>query len=420
MIKTYEYLGILIQGGLVVFMLFSALFFLWLAPLLRPNMKSTAKAINKSMSCMMLLHVLGYMSWIVLTLLQDECNIYGLKSQYPLITTILFYYGLMTLPMSLVFGSSIVMGSMPKARMIASIGVPYAVLMLLDILKLVPYVINITYILTIGICAFQLFWYARYAHLFEKKLLDNFSSIEGRSMKWFVRTQFPLFLLAVLYIPMTLISHSHYMPVLYDMIKLLVMLQLVIAMTVYRVDDKTEELMVEQIKEVMPENVAKKILTSTELQTAALAAEQTTKTETTPEEPNTANINESTDATAEPVKQTEAQPKERSRSFDFTEKMNKLEAEQFYLDADVNIDWITSQLGTNRHYVSDYLSQIKHMTFYEYVNSLRLEHAEKLLKEGKEKVADVAYSSGFNSDHTFRRLFKEKYGCTPMQYQKAA
>ena len=35
-----------------------------------------------------------------------------------------------------------------------------------------------------------------------------------------------------------------------------------------------------------------------------------------------------------------------------------------------------------------------------------------------EKVSQVAYSSGFNSDHTFRRLFKEKYSLTPTQYQK--
>lgn len=109
-----------------------------------------------------------------------------------------------------------------------------------------------------------------------------------------------------------------------------------------------------------------------------------------------------------------------SKFMDFDDVFKKLEEEKFYLDTEVNIDWISSRLGTNRHYVSDYLNRVKRVSFYEYVNSLRLIYAEQLLKEGKEKLADIAFICGFNSDHTFRRLFKEKYGCTPLQYQKSA
>ena len=109
-----------------------------------------------------------------------------------------------------------------------------------------------------------------------------------------------------------------------------------------------------------------------------------------------------------------------SKFMDFDDVFKKLEEEKFYLDTEVNIDWISSKLGTNRHYVSDYLNRVKHVSFYEYVNTLRLIYAERLLKDGKEKLADIAFICGFNSDHTFRRLFKEKYGCTPLQYQKNA
>lgn len=101
---------------------------------------------------------------------------------------------------------------------------------------------------------------------------------------------------------------------------------------------------------------------------------------------------------------------------DFHEEILKLERKGYYLDSDVSIDWIAQKLGTNRHYVSDYFNKVLHITFNDYINTLRLEHAARLLKEGRMSLAQIAYSSGFNNDHTFRRLFKARYGCSPSQY----
>lgn len=102
---------------------------------------------------------------------------------------------------------------------------------------------------------------------------------------------------------------------------------------------------------------------------------------------------------------------------DFAEKVRELERQRFYLDSDVNIDWVASELGTNRHYVSDYFNKVLHVTFSEYINNLRLEHAVNLLRSGRVPQSQIAYSAGFNNDHTFRRLFKQKYGCTPSQFK---
>lgn len=102
---------------------------------------------------------------------------------------------------------------------------------------------------------------------------------------------------------------------------------------------------------------------------------------------------------------------------DFGEKIRELERQRFYLDEDVDIDWIASKLATNRHYVSDYFNKVLHMTFSEYINNLRLEYAANLLRSGRVPQQEVAYSAGFNNDHTFRRLFKKKYGCTPSEFK---
>ncbi len=102
---------------------------------------------------------------------------------------------------------------------------------------------------------------------------------------------------------------------------------------------------------------------------------------------------------------------------DFNEEIRALERKQFYLDSDVNIDWIANTLGTNRHYVSDYFNKVLHCTFNDYINNLRLNHAAKLIKEGRVQKSQICYKAGFNNDHTFRRLFKQKFGCLPSQYE---
>lgn len=102
---------------------------------------------------------------------------------------------------------------------------------------------------------------------------------------------------------------------------------------------------------------------------------------------------------------------------DFNEEIRALERKQFYLDSDVNIDWIANTLGTNRHYVSDYFNKVLHCTFNEYINNLRLNYAAKLIKEGRVQKSQICYKAGFNNDHTFRRLFKQKFGCLPSQYE---
>lgn len=92
---------------------------------------------------------------------------------------------------------------------------------------------------------------------------------------------------------------------------------------------------------------------------------------------------------------------------------------QIYLNPILNINDLAQELGTNRTYVSNYINQQLHTTFYEYVNNWRVEQAMRLLASTDLSLQEVAAQSGFNSISSFRRYFVSKMGQTPSAYKKA-
>lgn len=57
-------------------------------------------------------------------------------------------------------------------------------------------------------------------------------------------------------------------------------------------------------------------------------------------------------------------------------------------------------------------------TFVDYLNSVRIGHACKLLSEGDQNIVEVAYECGFNNLANFNRQFKKYKKMTPTQYRR--
>lgn len=384
-IPSLEYLGILVQGGNIFYFMINAIFLFFIMPKLQPKRNTATVAIHKSLGWLLTLYFVNFCLWIFPELLQGKCGYYQIDKVYPDYNTFLEYLGLAILPLSMVFASTMIMSRMPKPWIIPSILFPYMLYALNDIYGILPFKFyKFAYITTIIVVVVQLAWYAFFIKKFNKRLKDNYSDLDRRNIKWILLTLVPLSLLSILYIPLTMMSNVDELMIIYDLLTFLILSNIVGCALSYKVDDMTIELIDEQMDEIKKEK------------------------------------NQKVDVAASDNSKTQPSSNLSNKFLNFDEIFQKLEEECFYLDTEVNIDWISSKLGTNRHYVSDYLNRVKHVTFYEYVNTLRLIHAERLLKEGNEKMADIAFICGFNSDHTFRRLFKERYGCTPLQYQKSA
>ena len=81
-----------------------------------------------------------------------------------------------------------------------------------------------------------------------------------------------------------------------------------------------------------------------------------------------------------------------------------------------------SEIAATYHKNAKYLGRLfKHemgVSFSDYILSLRLENAEKMLKSTDTKIIEIALSSGFNSISYFNREFFNKNKTTPTDYRK--
>ena len=57
-------------------------------------------------------------------------------------------------------------------------------------------------------------------------------------------------------------------------------------------------------------------------------------------------------------------------------------------------------------------------TFSTFLNEIRIGYACKLISEGKQNIAEICYSSGFNNLSNFNRQFKKITQKSPLQYKK--
>lgn len=122
----------------------------------------------------------------------------------------------------------------------------------------------------------------------------------------------------------------------------------------------------------------------------------------------------------------ETKPKEidgQSYNYAFQEALQKVMEEQaLYLNPKLTINEVSIAIGTNRTYLSAYFNNEMNITFYDYINNLRIEKASKKLLSAYPytmNIDEIAERSGFNSTSTFRRAFLKNTGMTPLQYRKS-
>lgn len=82
---------------------------------------------------------------------------------------------------------------------------------------------------------------------------------------------------------------------------------------------------------------------------------------------------------------------------------------------EISLREAAGQVDLSVFHFSRLFKNMSGMNFKTFLNSVRINRAESLLRENDRSVIDIAFECGFNSIRTFNRVFKTVKGCTPSE-----
>lgn len=97
-----------------------------------------------------------------------------------------------------------------------------------------------------------------------------------------------------------------------------------------------------------------------------------------------------------------------------------LREDELFLNPRITLADLAMTIGTNRTYLSTYLNTYLDTSFYDYINSYRMEKVCQLLSDPTctATMNEIAETCGFNSLSTFRRSFVKEYGMSFAEYRR--
>ncbi|MGN7863539.1 helix-turn-helix domain-containing protein [Chryseobacterium sp.] len=103
----------------------------------------------------------------------------------------------------------------------------------------------------------------------------------------------------------------------------------------------------------------------------------------------------------------------------FQNVQNIVENQLSFKDSDFTISQLSHQIKINNLYIAKSIKLNGYSSFSHYINFCRIQHVKKLINENDLSKITLMYiytSSGFSSQSTFNRVFKQIEGITPTEY----
>jgi AraC-like DNA-binding protein len=94
---------------------------------------------------------------------------------------------------------------------------------------------------------------------------------------------------------------------------------------------------------------------------------------------------------------------------------------QAFLQPNLTLPTLAKLVGCSVNHLSQVINAGFNMSFFDYLNSHRVDHARALLSEldrHNGAILKVAFTVGFNSNSAFYAAFKKHVGMTPAQFRK--
>lgn len=89
-----------------------------------------------------------------------------------------------------------------------------------------------------------------------------------------------------------------------------------------------------------------------------------------------------------------------------------------YHEPELTISQVSKEAGIGTDKISQLLMAAHNMQYKQYLNTIRITEAQRLLCESDRQISEIAIAIGYNYPTTFNRIFKESTGISPGRYRK--
>lgn len=87
-------------------------------------------------------------------------------------------------------------------------------------------------------------------------------------------------------------------------------------------------------------------------------------------------------------------------------------------DQPIRVDELAAAVHISRRACFRLFRENLHMTPVDYINAYRLRMACRMLAKGDAPITEIAGSCGLGSSSYFGKVFRQRYGCTPLEYRR--
>lgn len=84
----------------------------------------------------------------------------------------------------------------------------------------------------------------------------------------------------------------------------------------------------------------------------------------------------------------------------------------------ISLDDVADLENITSYHVSHFIKKILGISFQEYLNTVRFNHALQLIHQTDLSILDICLESGFSSSHYLNQMFQKTFGCTTKEYIK--
>lgn len=89
---------------------------------------------------------------------------------------------------------------------------------------------------------------------------------------------------------------------------------------------------------------------------------------------------------------------------------------QNFQNPELSLEEISLRTGINQRRISEGISAQYNCNVKTYINNIRIKEAQRLLKQSKLSISEIAYKVGFSSPNHFNRVFKAIVGENPTEF----